>query len=431
MNSSLPTMNETISPFEVEPMNIKIIKAVASGIITIISIFGNILVITAVCLITRMKTFTNYLIVNMAIADLIYILVAMPPLYVQIFEIHKWLTSSYWNTFYICKIANFAQYLLITASVLTLACIAADRYVAIVFPLRKIITNKVFYVLVTGIWVTALGVGAPALYAWKPVYFEGFGYDCVEEWAKDQKTSDHISMIYTATLFSVAYCIPFVSISTMYTIVCRRVWRRKVIKTRRKKQYRKAIESRKKVVKMLITVVIAFIACWLPLQIATFLWHAGIEISSTTHFICKFLMRMHTAMSPLIYATFSENYRRGFQRTLKCCLGQRPLTSSIGGFSFRMTQSSRRSSNVKNISRDITPDDDCHGCDSVRHLHTTALIKKGKYGETISSLATNKGHHASHDGGVHDCESAIKNLHSLPLIKKTRNNRNFDETTVE
>lgn len=380
-------MNDTIEQFEVEPMNVKIIKAVASGAITFISIFGNILVILAVWLIPRMKTLTNYLIVNMAISDVIYIVVAMPPLYLEIFELYAWVANSYWHAFYVCKVLHFAQYFLITASVLTLACIAADRFVAIVFPLRKVFTNKVFYFIVVAIWVVAAGVGAPSLHAFKAVYYEGMGYGCSEEWSTDMKTSDTISIIYTAVLFCVAYCVPFVSITIMYSIVCRRVWRRKVIKTRRKKQYRKAIESRKNVVKMLITVVIAFVICWLPLQIATFLWHAGINITHTTDFICKFLMRMHTATSPLIYAIFSENYRRGFQRALKCCIGQRSDASSVAKFSMRMTHSTRRSSNLK--SRDVTPDDNMHACESLKNVQSLALIKTCKNDDVNDDIKQN------------------------------------------
>lgn len=376
-------MNNTAEEvFQAEPMNTKIIKAVAAGLVTLISIFGNILVIMAVWLIPRMRTITNYFIVNMAVSDLLYVLIAMPPFYIEIFELHEWVSSSYMNALYVCKILHFAQYFLIGASVLTLACLAFDRFVAIVFPLRKLFTNKVFYVTVASIWVIAAGLGAPALYAWKPIYYEGYGYGCGEEWAVDWKESEKISIVYSSLIFAVAYCIPFLSITIMYSIVCRRVWKRKVIKSRHRKQYRKAIESRKKVVKMLITVVIAFVMCWLPLQITTFMWHAGILISATTHFICKFLMRMHTATSPLIYAVFSENYRKGFGLALKCCFGrQSALSRSLSKLSQRMTITTRRSSIFKSGSRDNTPTEEVlHTCNG-RKLQTQVLLKESTNGE--------------------------------------------------
>ncbi|KAK3729133.1 hypothetical protein QZH41_001128 [Actinostola sp. cb2023] len=336
-------------------MDVKVLKAIGSGLVTFLAIFGNVLVISAVWLVPRMKTVTNYLIINMSVSDVLYIIIAMPPLYIEIFDLHQWVSSSYGQAVYLCKVPNASQYLLITASVLTLACIAADRFFAIILPLRKVFTTKVFHVIVPVIWIIAAGVGAPALYAFKVVYEEGFGFFCVEDWTPSFDTNT-ASVVYTAVLFSVAYFVPFLSITVMYTIICRRLWTRKILKKRHKKQYQKALESRKKVVKMLITVVVAFTICWLPFQIATFVWHSGINISNTADFICKLLMRVHTCTSPIIYAVFSENYRRGFKMALKCyCYRKKSRSKGMRKQSLRMTLSTRRSYHPK--SRDNTADD--------------------------------------------------------------------------
>ena len=353
---------------DVESMESKIIKAIASALVAFFAIFGNVLVIASVLLIPRMKTVTNFLIVNMAVADLLYILVVMPPFFVEIFQFYDWAMEYYSRGVYFCKITNFGQYVFATVSVLTLAAIAADRFFAIVLPLRKVFTKQAFYYIIPVIWVIASAVAAPVLHAYKVKEIEG-GLSCEEDWspAFDRQKA---SIIYSAILFAVVYCVPFLIITVMYAIICRRLWKRKILNTRHKRQYQKAIESRKKVVKMLITVVVAFIICWLPVQVTTFVWEANqtLEIPYTVTFICMFLMRAHACTSPFVYAIFSENYRRGFKVALTCCcygrkLGFRQKPSLLR--STKMTMTSRRSVQLRVISREETPDDEdiCDSCE--------------------------------------------------------------------
>ncbi|EDO33446.1 predicted protein, partial [Nematostella vectensis] len=242
-----------------------ITKAVCTGLVSLVAILGNILVISAVFHVKRMRTVTNYLIVNLAVAELLYILVAMPPFFVEIFSLYNWCMSTYTRGVYFCKIVNFGQYLLVPVSVLTLACIAADRFFAIVVPLKRVLTKRVFYWLVPGIWVVSAGLAAPVLYAYRVVEWGGH-LMCSEEWGEGG-IAQHASRIYTSMLFVVAYCVPFAVMATMYTVICRKLWLRKVPGSQSAKKSSKAVESRKKVVKMLITVFVVFVACWLPVQV--------------------------------------------------------------------------------------------------------------------------------------------------------------------
>jgi G protein-coupled receptor 103 len=363
-----------------ESFESKFFKAVASGVVTFFAIFGNLLVVAAVWLIPRMKTVTNYLIVNMAVADFLYILVVMPPFYIEIFELHKWAMGSYGRGVYFCKVVNFGQYFFASVSVLTLAAIAADRFFAIVLPLRRVFTKKAFYYIIPAIWMVATAVAAPIIYAYKFKELEvGFPF-CDEDWSPAFE-NHKASLIYSVMLFVIVYCVPFLAITIMYTIICRRLWKRKILNNRHKRQYQKAIESRKKVVKMLITVVIAFVVCWLPVQVTTFIWETNedITIPSSVYFVCMFLMRAHACTSPFVYAIFSENYRWGFKVALtSCCYGRkfRFRASPTLLRSTNMTMTSRRSFQLRAISRDETPDDedDCENCEKT--IMTSCLKTK-------------------------------------------------------
>ncbi|EDO36628.1 predicted protein, partial [Nematostella vectensis] len=291
-----------------------VIKTFALSSISLIAILGNVLVIAAVYRVPRMRTVTNYLIVNLATADLLYVLIDVPPFYLEIFNMFEWCLETYIRSIYFCKVVNFGQCLLVSTSVLTLACIAADRYFAIVRPLKRILTKPVFRWLVPVVWVISAGLATPILYAYRVINYQGY-FVCSEEWGPGLDVVQ-TSRIYTLVLFVVGYCVPFVVMATMYSIMFTKLWVRKIPASACSRSCQ-IVESRKKAVIMLITVFVVFVCCWLPVQVLGFMWNYGeYDIPAPALFACKILMRVHAATSPCIYAAFSENFRNAFKMVI-------------------------------------------------------------------------------------------------------------------
>ena len=94
-NSSVVTQSFPGGQSDTATSNVStlVIQAVLSALVMIGSLFGNTLVICVVMQSVRMRTVTNFLIVNMACADILYTLVAMPPLFVMIFDGYNWAMS--------------------------------------------------------------------------------------------------------------------------------------------------------------------------------------------------------------------------------------------------------------------------------------------------------------------------------------------------
>jgi len=314
--------NDHLSP---ESMASKITKLVALSVVVLVAILGNCLVMAAVYQNSKIQTVTNYLIVNMAVADVFYTIIAVPPMYFEVFQLYDWCFDSHINRIYFCKVVHFGQYFFMTVSVLTLATIAIDRFFAIALPLRRIFTKQAFYCIVSFIWIIGGAVAAPMFYA-KKIKYDAMGqyYYCDEDWSPAFEDTKLASRVYTLLLFSVVYCVPFLAMSVMYTIICKKLWTRKIPGEQSQQTCKTLNESRKKVVKMLIVVLITFIVCWLPVQIQSFIWEyhePTIMFSPVTWFTCTFLMRAHSSLSPCIYAIFSANYRAGFKKALcYCCM---------------------------------------------------------------------------------------------------------------
>lgn len=324
-NSSVVSQSISGGTSEVASANVsdQIIKTAASVLVMIGSFIGNTLVISVVLQSQRMRTVTNYLIVNMACADILYTLVAMPPLFVMIFGGYNWAMSNRGRGIFFCQVVNFGQYMLVPVSVLTLAAIAFDRFFAILMPLKRIINKRVFNWILAIIWVTSVAVATPMLYSLRVVETNG-SLSCNENWAPafDNETAPKN---YALVLFSVVFCLPICVITVLYTVICRHLWYMKPPGETEREASRNLIKrrnSRRKVVKMLITVVVLFIISWLPLQVATFMFffQQHPDIPEPLYFACEILMRASCALNPAVYAIFSENYRQGFKRVLaRCC----------------------------------------------------------------------------------------------------------------
>lgn len=124
MNTSSPARSEF-------PLHFRIIKIILYVIIFVTSVFANILVCMVILRRRKMKTVTNYFILNLAVADLTLTCICIP------FDIPvQELNYSWPYGPLMCKILYPLQTFLLFASVYTLTAVSLARQRAIVHPLK-------------------------------------------------------------------------------------------------------------------------------------------------------------------------------------------------------------------------------------------------------------------------------------------------------
>ena len=120
---------------------------------------GSLLVITAVCHSANLRTHSNFFLVNLAVSDLLLVLVACPATFAQI-------SSSHWPLPYIpalCKLSTFLPLFFSFASTFSICMISLDRHQLIVHTQLPGHKTGVLLTSIAAIWLSAFLAASPLL----------------------------------------------------------------------------------------------------------------------------------------------------------------------------------------------------------------------------------------------------------------------------
>ena len=286
----------------------------------VVSLAGNILIGIIVYKEKALRTPINILIVNMAISDLLYPIIRFPQLYVRLNTASHWLLSGPLGQAF-CKLSCFLTDVSRAVSIQSLVLIAADRFVAVVFPLRpSLISSKQCRLFIPVIWVVAMAVSCPQLFTWKVVeYVEGLvcqrGLNDKSSWIKN----------YTLVTIIVFIYVPLVLIAILYFSIAVRIKSQKIPGEPSVNARQQRLKRERNALKMSVAIVFAFAVCWLPSCIIffLFLFSSDSAMMSSCAFqypahIAFFLVRSYCAVNPCVCFIFSGNYRQGLKNLLGC-----------------------------------------------------------------------------------------------------------------
>lgn len=302
----------------------EVAKAAAYLCIFILSTVGNLLVVVIMLKDHHLRSVAiNQFIVSMAIADLLTSLFNMT---IEIWIHIKYSTGQqvFWldgaGGVILCKTIVFVQGLSMACSVLTLVAMAVNRYFAVFFPLKMGTTKSLSTLTIVIIWVVSTVTASPMLYAMRVIEKPDGTLHCTEDWtpAFDGEKSHRN---YTIFLLTIMYVLPLVAITMLYTAVVRKVWRRQVPGNITAPNQFVEHVTKKRVLRMLVTIVIVFGLCWLPyytyLCLLFILHGCPPEYVS---FLGLFLGHANSAINPCIYAIFKKECRVSLRGANGACL---------------------------------------------------------------------------------------------------------------
>ena len=295
---------------------------VALSLITITAVAGNFLLIAAFFRTSNLKTSSNWYIINMAISDVISVLLNWP-LYATEGMLKpggSLITNQAIATFF-CKLGIYSRAVLYVVSIESLVLISLDRFIAIVFPLKAIkITTRVRRILLLLSWLFPVLGAIPYFYHSK-IVLEGRQTFCTNF------MSMLLFKVYNFISFILLYFIPLVVLLVVHSIGFKHLKRRLVFqissnegntRTRRSKE-------NQNILKIFRAVTLGFFMCWTPLYIYLILKssHPTIVLDDKCLLFIGLLYYtfplISTSINPFILITLSSNYRAAVKDLLAKC----------------------------------------------------------------------------------------------------------------
>ncbi|KAJ0178894.1 hypothetical protein K1T71_005669 [Dendrolimus kikuchii] len=299
----------------------------------LVALTGNGLVCFVVQKTPRMKTVTNYFIMNLAVGDILMTLFCVPFSFVSMLILRYWPFGAL-----MCKIVNYSQAVSVFVSAYTLLAISIDRYIIVMRPLKPRLGKTAAKLVVAAVWIGALITAAPIPIVsrlQKPsLWHEACQVDiCSEQWT-DKRQSEQ----YTFALLGLQFALPLCVLVYTYARIAYVVWCSRPPGEAHTERDSRLQLSKRKMVKMMVTVVTVFTMCWLPLNIFIVLWtiHEADEEWSAwpglpyLWFASHWLAMSHSCYNPIIYCYMNAKYRRGFEEVLNnlLCLKLKNTTRS-------------------------------------------------------------------------------------------------------
>ena len=283
-------------------------------LIFLVALVGNTVIGIIVYKTKTMRKPINFLIVNMAMSDLL-VPIFLIPWDIQVLYINSWLIGGPLSQA-LCKLVSFLASVSILVSIQSLVLIAVDRFGAVVFPLRSpLISSKLCLFLILANWIIAMAVLSPYLFAYKLVEYPG-GLVCEPSWKEVFGESSSFKN-YFVSILMIFILIPLVSIAILYIIIYIKLKSQKTPGEQSANAGQQRQQRERNVLKLAIAVVLGFAVCWLPFSIDWFIfrfapdiyiWSCGFQYFA---FFAILMTRVNCAMNPCICFIFCKNYRTG------------------------------------------------------------------------------------------------------------------------
>lgn len=304
------------------------VLAVIYLVVFVVGLTGNSLAIFVVLRYTKMKTVTNMYILNLAVADELYIL-GLPFL-----TTHNVL--NYWPFGnFLCRILMWADSISQFTSTFCLTVMSIDRYMAVVHPIRSARWRRpsVAKVINSMVWALSCLLTLPVI-----IYcdVQPERNTCNLSWPEPHDVWSTAFILYTAIL---GFFCPLMVICLCYLLI--------VIKVKSagaRAGLSKRRRSEKKVTRMVVIIVVVFVLCWLPffmlniINLISTLQENGVVTG--VYFLTVILTYVNSCANPLLYGFLSDNFKRSFQKVL--CIHR------VNGVSDGLPSRARLSRNLHN-----------------------------------------------------------------------------------
>ena len=325
------TMSTTLQAGTEALEGLRVFRIVLFALCTIASVLGNAVVCKAVREIPTRRSYSYYLVTNLAAAEIISS-ICLPFSYFYV-EFHTWPFGEFVCVF-LLPLQNVAMIVVTT----TLAVIAVYRRLFLINSRRLIRSWFILAVTIVSIWFAALLLSSPLF-----LKAENFDNYCsFHRWPGYK--------MYSLVKFLLNFGVPSVVMLGSYGKVASEVRLLKMSRKRRRETQRPTTleltselevtedpgqrpntqtENRPNnqnrdvmeddLLRMINAIIIVFVICYLPYQVVFLMLHTGKKLPSRELFPSALVLTgVSGALNPLLYGTMNKFYAKAFSKLVMC-----------------------------------------------------------------------------------------------------------------
>ncbi|XP_046899683.1 LOW QUALITY PROTEIN: opioid receptor, delta 1b [Hypomesus transpacificus] len=275
------------------------------SLICVVGLLGNILVMYGVVRYTKMKTATNIYIFNLALADALATS-TLP------FQSAKYLMNTWPFGQLLCKVVIAIDYYNMFTSIFTLTMMSVDRYIAVCHPVRALDfrTPAKAKLINVCIWILSSAIGVPIMIMAVTKETEKGNTVCMLGFPQPDWYWDTVTKM---CVFLFAFVVPVLVITICYGLMILRLKSVRLLSGSKEKD-----RTMRRITRMVLVVVAAFIVCWTPIHIFIIVKNF-VEIDARNPLVvaswhlCIALGYTNSSLNPVLYAFLDENFKRCFR----------------------------------------------------------------------------------------------------------------------
>lgn len=305
------------------------IKCIICG--TIFYSTGNGLVVCVIVNQREQRNLTDICLFNLALSDLLFIVIL--PFFTHYSVVQEWPFGNF-----MCHFTAVLYHSGFFSNIFFLVIVTVDRYLVILHSQLAAQYHKIKLgiTLTVVVWMLSLFVSMPAIIFTK-VTNESYGYGCVFKPENDAwKYYDLFANIILGLV------IPLFMMVVCYSRIIPTLVKMKSVKRRR-------------VIKLLISIVVIFFLCWAPYNICSALFILKWDGTKTKSFqtaltVTETFAYTHCCLNPIIYAFMSQRFMKNAKQLMRKWIPglRRSSFRTFSETSFRRSSNVSRSSAVLN-----------------------------------------------------------------------------------
>ncbi|XP_068610182.1 trace amine-associated receptor 1-like [Brachionichthys hirsutus] len=270
------------------------------GLLSVFTTCGNLLVIISILYFKQLHVSTNYLILSLAVADLLVGMLAFP------YNMAFTLTACWYRNDLFCKVRHSIGIAVGLASILHLCCISVDRYYAICQPLtyRTKINSRVIGIMILVSWGTPVLTGIVMNAGNNQNYCEdGCFLDALVSATVGSIFFFYIPVIIMLIIYLKIFLVAKRQANSIQNTICQSTKSRITVS-----------KTERKATKTLAIIMGVFLLCWTPIDLCIIFQPLTYIVTPIAVVESLYWLAMSNSMlNPFIYAFFYSWFRSAFR----------------------------------------------------------------------------------------------------------------------